>query len=98
MKLDEKVLLGAACFFAGAVAGFLIAPIKKGIYCGNNNGNNYGDSSEENENDEDVSVKSEEEAIDEINKVINEVAKEINVHGFSELDGFMNNYRKNYHT
>ena len=23
----------------------------------------------------------------------NEVAKEINVHGFSELDGFMNNYR-----
>ena len=37
MKLDEKVLLGAACFFAGAVAGFLIAPIKKGIYCGNNN-------------------------------------------------------------
>ena len=73
MKLDEKVLLGAACFFAGAVAGFLIAPIKKGIYCGNNNG----DSSEENENDEDVSVKSEEEAIDEINKVINEVAKEM---------------------
>ena len=77
MKLDEKVLLGAACFFAGAVAGFLIAPIKKGIYCGNNNCNNYGDSSEENENDEDVSVKSEEEAIDEINKVINEVAKEM---------------------
>ena len=32
---------------------------------------------EENENDEDVSVKSEEEAIDEINKVINEVAKEM---------------------
>ena len=64
MKLDEKVLLGAACFFAGAVAGFLIAPIKKGSYCVNNNGNNYGESSEE-------------EAIDEINKVINEVAKEM---------------------
>ena len=41
MDKNEKILLGAACFFAGAVAGFLIAPIKKGIYCGNNNGNNY---------------------------------------------------------
>ena len=75
MNKKEKILLGAACFFAGTVVGFLIAPIKKGIYCGNNNGNNYGDSSEENENDEDVSVKSEEEAIDEINKVINEYGK-----------------------
>lgn len=41
MKNNEKILLGAACFFAGAVMGFLIAPIKKGIYCGNNSGNNY---------------------------------------------------------
>ena len=23
------------------MAGFLIAPIKKGLYCGNNNGNNF---------------------------------------------------------
>ena len=51
MDKNEKILLGAACFFAGAVAGFLIAPIKKGIYCGNNNGNNYMNKDEE-ENDE----------------------------------------------
>ena len=43
MNKNETILLGAACFFAGAVAGFLIAPIKKGIYCGNNSGNNYAD-------------------------------------------------------
>lgn len=41
MRKEEKILVGAACFFAGVVAGFLIAPIKKGIYCGNNNGNDY---------------------------------------------------------
>lgn len=42
MKKDEKILLGAACFLGGMVAGFLIAPIKKGVYCGNNNGNYVG--------------------------------------------------------
>ena len=42
MNDKEKVLLGAACFFAGAVVGFLLAPVKKGIYCGNNSGNTYG--------------------------------------------------------
>ena len=41
MKDKEKIFFGAACFFAGAVAGFLISPIKKGIYCGNNSGNTY---------------------------------------------------------
>lgn len=41
MENREKILLGTACFFAGMVAGFLIAPIKKGIHCGNNSGNNY---------------------------------------------------------
>ena len=41
MDKNEKILLGTACFFAGAVVGFLISPIKKGIYCGNNSGNNY---------------------------------------------------------
>lgn len=39
MKNNEKILLGAACFFGGMVAGFLIAPIKKGICCGNNSDN-----------------------------------------------------------
>ncbi len=42
MKNNEKVLFGAACFLGGVVAGFLLAPIKKGIYCGNNNGNSAG--------------------------------------------------------
>lgn len=42
MKDKEKVLLGLACFWGGVVAGFLIAPIKEGIYCGNNNGNYLG--------------------------------------------------------
>ena len=36
----ESLLVGTACFFAGVVAGFMIAPIKNGIVCGNNNGNN----------------------------------------------------------
>lgn len=42
MKDKEKVLLGLSCFLGGVVAGFLIAPIKEGIYCGNNNGNYLG--------------------------------------------------------
>lgn len=37
--MSEKVLLTAASFLAGMVAGFLLAPIKKGVYCGNHNGN-----------------------------------------------------------
>ena len=46
MKNKEKVLFGVACFLGGMVAGFLIAPIKKGIYCGNN-GNYLGREEEE---------------------------------------------------
>lgn len=46
MKNNEKVLFGAVCFLSGVVAGFLIAPIKKGIYCGNNNGNCVGSKEE----------------------------------------------------
>ena len=44
MNLPEKhqlTALAAACFFGGMVAGFLLAPIKRGVYCGNNNGNTY---------------------------------------------------------
>ena len=52
MNDKEKVLLGAACFFAGAVVGFLLAPVKKGIYCGNNSGNTYGPGEEETVKDE----------------------------------------------
>ena len=69
MKLDEKVLLGAACFFAGAVAGFLIAPIKNGIYCGNNSGNTYGPGEEETVKDELEDIKSDDkEEVFEVNK------------------------------
>lgn len=39
MKNNEKVLLGLSCFLGGVVAGFLIAPIKNGLYFGNNCGN-----------------------------------------------------------
>ncbi|MGG7059333.1 hypothetical protein ACQPUY_08695 [Clostridium nigeriense] len=39
MKNNEKLLLGVSCFLGGVVAGFLIAPIKKGMYFGNNCGN-----------------------------------------------------------
>ncbi|WP_291647591.1 hypothetical protein [Clostridium sp.] len=39
MKNKEKILLCLTCFLGGVVAGFLIAPIKKGIYFGNNCGN-----------------------------------------------------------
>lgn len=39
--LAEKVLVIACCVLFGMVQGFLLAPIKKGISCGNNNGNVY---------------------------------------------------------
>ena len=42
MNVTNRFLLGTTCFFAGMVAGFLFAPIKKGIYCGNNSGNVLG--------------------------------------------------------
>ena len=35
------ILLAIACFQAGVILGFLLAPIKKGVYCGNHNGNTY---------------------------------------------------------
>ena len=39
MYRKEKILLGAVFFLGGKITGFLISPIKEGIYCGNNNGN-----------------------------------------------------------
>lgn len=39
-KVERGVLVASNCFFIGVVIGFLIAPIKKGVSCGNNNGNN----------------------------------------------------------
>ena len=40
MNNNEKKLLGLSCFLGGVVVGFLISPIKKGMYFGNNCGNN----------------------------------------------------------
>lgn len=39
--LAEKILMILCFFYLGVIKGFLFAPIKKGISCGNNNGNNY---------------------------------------------------------
>ena len=40
-----QFLRDSLCFFyLGIIKGFLLAPIKKGVSCGNNNGNNYPDS------------------------------------------------------
>lgn len=72
MKNKEKIVFGAACFFAGVVAGFLIAPIKKGIYCGNNSGNNYLGK------DEDDDLEEINKELEEVNEEIKTVKKEIN--------------------
>lgn len=40
---DKIRVLSVICaFLGGIIIGFYISPIKKGIYCGNNNGNNNG--------------------------------------------------------
>lgn len=72
MKFDEKVALGAACFFAGTVVGFLISPIKKKICF---NSNNYVDN--ENKEVEYEKEKSAEDIANEINKVIDEATKDM---------------------
>ena len=40
MNDNKNRLLALSCFLGGVVVGFLIAPIKKGMYFGNNCGNN----------------------------------------------------------
>lgn len=37
--MHDKVLVTACAFLFGMVIGFAFSPVKKGIYCGNNNGN-----------------------------------------------------------
>ncbi len=37
----EKVLVILCCIMFGVIKGFCLAPIKRGISCGNNNGNSY---------------------------------------------------------
>lgn len=56
MREREAKLLGAACFLGGVVIGFLLSPIKKGMYLGNNCGNSYSGQGETEEikSDEDL--------------------------------------------
>lgn len=44
---SEKVLVVLCCILIGVVKGFLLAPVKKGIQCGNNNGNIFRQGEEE---------------------------------------------------
>lgn len=37
--ITDKYLILTTTFLTGLILGFLFSPIKKGIYCGNNNGN-----------------------------------------------------------
>lgn len=37
----EKKLMVTAAMMFGIIVGFMFAPIKKGIYCGNNNGHTH---------------------------------------------------------
>lgn len=39
--MTEKILVILCCVMFGIIKGFIMAPIKKGISCGNNNGNVY---------------------------------------------------------
>lgn len=56
MKNKERALFGAVCFLSGIVIGFLFAPIKKGIYCANNNGNYFGRDEEKNITEENKEI------------------------------------------
>lgn len=50
---EEKILVILCCVMYGIIQGFLLAPIKRGISCGNNNGNVYNALEEEWLDDED---------------------------------------------
>ena len=41
MKKATCFLVSTIFLLLGIIIGFIIAPIKKGVYCGNNNGNTY---------------------------------------------------------
>ena len=49
----EKILVILCCVMFGVIKGFMLAPIKKGISCGNNNGNVYNELEEDWIDDED---------------------------------------------
>lgn len=39
--MTEKILIIICCILLGMIKGFFLAPVKRGINCGCNNGNNY---------------------------------------------------------
>lgn len=39
--MSEKILVVLCCVMFGVIKGFLMAPIKRGVSCGCNNGNVY---------------------------------------------------------
>jgi len=41
MSKNFVCVLSAMFLFLGIIIGFLLAPAKKGVYCGNHNGNHY---------------------------------------------------------
>ena len=51
MKKSTAILTSALFFFIGVVVGFAFAPIKKGLYVGNNNGNKNGNNNGNDNND-----------------------------------------------
>lgn len=38
---SDKWLAVVSAFLAGVVIGVMVSPVKRGIYCGNNNGNTH---------------------------------------------------------
>lgn len=45
--IAEKVLIILCFVLIGMIKGFILAPIKQGIHCGNNNGNVYNEPEDE---------------------------------------------------
>lgn len=76
MNKKEKVLLGASCFLAGAVAGFLIVPIKNSVYFGNNRKSCSDNNVDNDESNVDELDKVLDEVLDEVNEAINNATKE----------------------
>ncbi|WP_312642698.1 hypothetical protein [Hydrogenoanaerobacterium sp.] len=58
MSKNFICVLSAMFLFLGIIIGFLCAPIKKGVYCGNHNGNTYLSPADELDLDEDEDVDS----------------------------------------
>lgn len=40
-SMSDKKLMVAIAFLSGIIIGFIFSPVKKGVYCGNNNGNTH---------------------------------------------------------